>query len=264
MIDIGANLAHDSFDRDRDAVLARATAAGVTHIVLTGSCFDSNARSLALARAQPRALSCTAGLHPHHAADWDAALAAQIREHAADAHCRAVGECGLDYFRDLSPRDAQRRAFTAQLDIAVDTGRPVFLHQRDAHADFLAILREYRQHLNAACVHCFTDTQAALEDYLDLDCHIGITGWICDERRGTHLLDAVRVIPAERLMIESDAPYLMPRTLPRDMKKTAGRRNEPAFLPWVRDAVAAARSQSPEHVAESTTRTARAFFRLTV
>ncbi|MHA7833661.1 MAG: TatD family hydrolase [Algiphilus sp.] len=262
MIDIGANLAHESFSQDRDAVIARAAAAGLSHIVLTGSCAQSNHDALELARARPDMLSCTAGLHPHHASDWNDGLAGQIRSHTADPVCRAVGECGLDYFRDLSPRDDQARAFRAQLDIAVESQRPVFLHQRDAHTDFLAILREYRPQLAGVCVHCFTDTREAMDAYLALDCYIGITGWICDERRGADLVAAVPHIPAERLLIETDAPYLLPRNLPRALRKSAGRRNEPAYLPWVRDAVAEARSEAPEAVEASTTANAARFFGL--
>ncbi|MES0873559.1 TatD family hydrolase [Sinimarinibacterium thermocellulolyticum] len=258
LIDIGANLAHDSFDADRDAVLERAAAAGVVQIVVTGSSFDSNAAALELARAHPGRLYATAGLHPHHARDWDARIAEQLREHSAQPQVVALGECGLDYFRDYSPREVQRRVFAAQLDIAAQAQRPLFLHQRDAHSDFLAMLREYRAQLGAVVVHCFTDTQAALEDYLALDCHIGITGWICDERRGKHLVDAVRIIPDERLMVETDAPYLLPRTAP----KTSHRRNEPAHLVWVVRALAAARGVTETALAAATTRTARAFFGL--
>ncbi len=258
LIDIGANLAHDSFDADLDAVLERAACAGVASIVVTGSSFDSNAKALTLARTHAGYLHATAGLHPHHAVDWDARCDAQLREHAQQAEVVALGECGLDYFRDYSPRDVQRRVFAAQLDIAVQTGKPLFLHQRDAHADFHAMLQEYRAQLGPVVVHCFTDTQAALEDYLALDCHIGITGWICDERRGRHLIDAVRIIPDQRLMLETDAPYLLPRTAP----KTAHRRNEPAYLTWVARAVASARGSSEAAVAAASTASARRFFGL--
>lgn len=263
LIDIGANLAHDSFDADRDAVLARAHAARVTDIVITGSCATSNARAARLVHeyrhhAHRPALYATAGLHPHHASEWSPALAAQIGELGAQPQTVALGECGLDYCRNYSPHDAQRHAFRAQLELAAGLGKPVFLHQRDAHADFLAILREHRPQLGAVVVHCFTDTQAALEDYLALDCHIGITGWICDERRGKALLDAVRIIPDARLMIETDAPYLLPRTAP----KTASRRNEPACLPWVLRTLAQARGQDEASLAAQTTANASAFFGL--
>jgi len=171
----------------------------------------------------------------------------------------AVGECGLDYFRDLSPRASQRAAFVAQLELAIAAGKPVFLHQRDAHADFLAILREHRAALRDAVVHCFTDTADACADYLNLDCHIGITGWICDERRGSHLNEVARMIPAERLLIETDAPYLLPRTL---RPKPKDRRNEPAFLSAVCDAIALARGEPSDQLAAITSDNARRVFAL--
>lgn len=258
MIDIGANLAHDCFDADREAVLSRAWAAGLEAIVITGSCRSSNARAAELAANADRRLFATAGLHPHHARDWSDDLAAQIRALAALPQMVAVGECGLDYFRDLSPREDQRRAFIAQLALAAELRKPLFLHQRDAHADFLAILREWRSRLGAVVVHCFTDTREALNDYLALDCHIGITGWICDERRGAHLLSAVADIPDERLLAETDAPYLLPRTAP----KSSSRRNEPCYLPFVIQALAKARQQSEARVAAICSANARQFFRL--
>ncbi len=259
MIDIGANLAHDNFDADRDAVLKRAWDAGIEAIVVTGSNYVSNEKALQLARAHPGRLYATAGLHPHHAMEWDETHASQVAQLAQEAEVAAVGECGLDYFRDLSPRDAQRRAFIAQLGLAVQSEKPAFLHQRDAHTDFVAILRDYRRALADCVVHCFTDTAAALDDYIALDCYIGITGWICDERRGKHLFDAVKRIPAERLLIETDAPYLLPRTV---KPHPSHRRNEPAFLPWVLRSIAAARGDDEKTLATVTTANARRFFRL--
>ena len=259
LIDIGANLAHDSFDVDRDAVLARAWAAGLDAIVVTGSDAASNENASALALRHPLRLYATAGLHPHHAADWSEALGRRIAELAQQPQVIAVGECGLDYFRDLSPRPSQQAAFIAQLRLAIAAGKPLFLHQRDAHADFFAILREHRGALVDCVVHCFTDTGDALDDYLALDCHIGITGWICDERRGAHLIDAVRRIPAQRLLLETDAPYLLPRTLKPAPKH---RRNEPAFLPWVLHSVAQARGVEATELAAQTAANARRFFRI--
>ncbi|WP_292998485.1 TatD family hydrolase [Nevskia sp.] len=263
LVDIGANLAHESFAADFDAMLARAQAAGVETIVVTGSCAASNEQALGFARMPPAdgrpRLYATAGLHPHHAADWSPTLAGRIAELARATEVVALGECGLDYFRDLSPRPAQRAAFVAQLEGAIAAGKPVFLHQRDAHDDFAAILREHRAALVDAVVHCFTDTAEACADYLALDCHIGLTGWICDERRGSHLNDVARLIPADRLLIETDAPYLLPRTL---RPKPKDRRNEPAYLPAVCEAVAAARGEPPAQVALRTRDNARRFFRL--
>jgi len=262
LVDIGANLAHESFTTDFAAMLARARSAGVEAIVVTGSCAASNEAALDFARVDrpegPR-LYATAGLHPHHAADWSAALATRIAELGRQPEVVALGECGLDYFRDLSPRATQRQAFVAQLELAIAAGKPVFLHQRDAHADFLAILGEHRAALRDAVVHCFTDTAEACADYLELDCHIGITGWICDERRGSHLHEVVRLIPAERLLIETDAPYLLPRSL---RPKPKDRRNEPAFLPAVLDAVATARGEPAAVLARQTADNARRVFAL--
>ena len=258
LIDIGANLAHDSFDADRDAVLLRAREAGVAAIVVTGSSADSSRKALQLAHAHPRQLYATAGLHPHHASDYSPEHEALFRDLAQHAEVVALGECGLDYFRNLSPHADQRRAFTAQLALAAELKKPVFLHQREAHAEFLPILKEYRPQLVDAVVHCFTDSEAALEDYLALGCSIGITGWVCDERRGLALRAAVRHIPDARLLVETDAPYLLPRTAP----KAGHRRNEPAFLPYVVRALAEARGQTEAHVTEVTRANAIRFFRL--
>lgn len=259
LIDIGVNLTHDSFDRDRAAVLARAEAAGVVQMVVTGASGASSRTALELADAHPGRLFATAGVHPHHAAELTDELAGELERLGGHSRIVAVGECGLDYFRDFSPRDVQRRAFARQLEIAARIGKPVFLHQRDAHADFAAILREYRGALCGGVAHCFTGSGAELTEYLSLDLAIGITGWFCDERRGAHLAPLVRDIPADRLMLETDAPYLLPRDL---HPKPASRRNEPAFLPHIARAVARARGATLEGLAASTTAAARALFGL--
>jgi TatD DNase family protein len=257
LIDIGANLAHDSFDTDRDAVMARAQAAGVMQMVITGSSEEATRRAIELARARPGVLFATCGVHPHHAADLTEATLPALQDLARCPEVRAVGECGLDYFRDFSPRDLQRRAFGWQLELAKSTGKPVFLHQRDAHEDFLAILKEHG--IAKGVAHCFTAGERERDAYLDLGLHIGITGWINDERRGQHLREVVRGIPAERLMVETDAPYL----LPRDIKPVPkSRRNEPQYLPYVVRAIAQARGESVESVAAASTDTAKRFFSL--
>ncbi len=257
LIDIGANLAHDSFDEDRDDVLQRASDANVNTLVITGSSNDSNVAAMQLAGQHPGKLYSTAGVHPHHASDYDKKSDDIIRKCLADDRCVAVGECGLDYFRDLSPRAAQLDAFTAQLDIACDTGHPVFLHQRDAHDDFVEVLEGVLPKLSRAVAHCFTGEGESLREFLAMGLYIGITGWICDERRGEHLKDIVAIIPDDRLMIETDSPYLLPRTL---RPRPKSRRNEPAYLPEVLKTLAAARDQSEDHVAAITTANARRFF----
>jgi TatD DNase family protein len=258
LIDIGINLAHDSYDADRDAVIARARAAGVTQMVVTGSTLASTAQAIALARAHPGRLFATAGVHPHHALELGAERLAELEELARQPEIVAVGECGLDYFRDFAPREAQRQAFHRQLELALRIGKPVFLHQRDAHADFAAILTEHAPHWRGVA-HCFTGAAPELDNYLQRGLAIGITGWICDERRGAHLAALMPQVPPERLLLETDGPYL----LPRDLKpKPASRRNEPAYLPQVAAAVARARGEPLESLARSSTAAARELFRL--
>lgn len=262
LIDIGVNLTHASFARDRAAFLDRAEAAGVTQMVLTGTSPADSEAALALCREfdpQGCRLFATAGLHPHQASEWSADSARQLRALLAEAPVRAVGECGLDFNRDFSPRPLQEKALEAQLALAAELRLPVFLHERDASERLLAILKDYRDHLTGAVVHCFTGERDALFAYLDMDLHIGITGWICDERRGTHLHPLVGNIAEGRLMLESDAPYLLPRSL---RPKPKNGRNEPAFLPEVLREVALHRGESTEHTAAHTTATARAFFQL--
>jgi TatD DNase family protein len=259
LIDIGANLTHDSFDEDRAEMMQRASDAGVTRMIVTGSSDQGSRDAAALAETAPGRLYATAGVHPHHAADFDAASAELIANLATKDAVVAVGECGLDYFRNFSPREDQLRAFRSQLEVAAATGLPVFLHQRDAHDDFVEVLEPMLPNLSRAVAHCFTGEGESLREYLQMGLWIGITGWICDERRGAHLHDIVPIIPDDRLLIETDAPYLLPRTL-QPRPKT--RRNEPAFLTEVLRVVAEARGQSEEHVAAITTANAIRFFDL--
>ncbi|WP_405220328.1 TatD family hydrolase [Lentisalinibacter sediminis] len=259
LIDIGANLAHDSFDDDREAVLERAAAAGVRRIVVTGSSVESSERAADLAAVWPGRLFATAGMHPHHADDWHESVRDALLAVTARPGVVSMGECGLDYFRNYSSHENQRRAFAEQLELAARTGLPVFLHQRDAHADFLEVLTPRLPDLTRAVAHCFTAGEAELEAYLELGLYIGITGWICDERRGLHLRELVPRIPADKLLLETDAPYLLPRTI-RPRPKT--RRNEPGWLPWVLETVAGARGVSPEELARQTTANAERFFDL--
>jgi TatD DNase family protein len=258
-IDIGINLTHGSFDADREAVIARAAAAGVTQLIVTGATVAGTEAALELARARPGLLFATAGVHPHHAAELDAGQLERLRALLANPQIVAAGECGLDYFRNYSPRQIQLRAFEQQLALAGETGKPIFLHQRDAHADFVALLREHRNRLHGGVAHCFTGGAAELEDYLELGLAIGITGWICDERRGQHLHALVARIPPGRLLLETDGPYLLPRDL---LPKPAHRRNEPAFLPHIAALVARLRSESLEQCAAQTSAAARKLFGL--
>ncbi|HRO87197.1 MAG TPA: TatD family hydrolase [Gammaproteobacteria bacterium] len=258
LVDIGVNLAHDSFDADRAAVLERAREAGVTRMIVTGSTLQSSRAALRLAQADD-ALFATVGVHPHHAAELDDAQFAELATLATQPGAVAVGECGLDFFRDFSPRDRQEEAFRRQLELAMQTGLPVFLHQRDAHERFTAILDECGARLPAGVAHCFTGGPAELADYLDRGLYVGITGWICDERRGDALRTAARHLPLDRVMVETDAPYLLPRDLE---PKPRTRRNEPMHLPHVLHALAKLMGVAPQRLAEASTRNAESLFRL--
>jgi TatD DNase family protein len=259
LIDIGANLTHESFAHDLPDVLHRASRAGVHRMMVTGTSVAATEAALLLHAEHPDRLYATAGLHPHHASEYNPETRDALRELARQPGIVAVGECGLDYYRNYSPRDAQLKAFAGQLELAVELQLPVFLHQRDAHADFISVLRDYLPRLKDGVAHCFTGQQNEMEDCLAMNLAIGITGWICDERRGQHLLPLMPLIPAERLMIETDAPYLLPRGLKRHPPT---RRNEPAFLPEVAQTVARARGEPVEQLALSSSKAAITLFGL--
>jgi TatD DNase family protein len=253
LADIGANLTHATFGGDLDEVLARARSHGVDTIVVTGTSVEESRRAARIADAH--GLHATAGVHPHHARECDATTIPALREIAAQPRVVAIGECGLDFNRNYSPHPDQEKWFVAQLELAAELGKPLFLHSRDAHPRFAEILRNLR--VGRAVAHCFTGEREELRAYLDLGLYIGITGWICDERRGRHLVELVKEIPRERLLLETDSPYLTPRDLHPQPK---ARRNEPAFLPHILRAVAHARGEAPDAIAEATTRNARQFF----
>jgi TatD DNase family protein len=257
LVDIGANLAHPAFHADLPEVLARAGEHGVRHIIVTGTSVADTTAALKLAGAHPDSLYATAGVHPHHARECDEHTIPALRMLAQNPKVVAIGECGLDFNRNYSPHPDQQKWFEAQIDLAIELGKPLFLHSRDAHPVFSHILKN--KNIPPAVAHCFTGSREELRAYLDLGLYIGITGWICDERRGGHLLELVKEIPADRLMLETDSPYLTPR----DMKpQPKARRNEPAFLPHVLRTVARALGRPAEDVAAETTRNAKRFFGL--
>ncbi len=256
LVDIGVNLTHSAFREDLDEVLARARAAGVTRMVVTGTTVAESRHAGEIAQAH--GLYATAGVHPHHAGHCTPETIPALREIASsNPRIVAIGECGLDFNRNYSPHPDQEKWFVAQVELALDLRFPLFLHSRDAHPRFAEILRLLRP--PKAVAHCFTGSREELHAYLDLGLYIGITGWICDERRGRHLLELVKDIPADRLLLETDAPYLTPRDLHPQPK---ARRNEPAFLPHIARTVARAVGRPVEALAAETSRNAARFFGL--
>lgn len=261
LIDIGANLADASFDPDRDEVIERAAAAGVGHMIVTGTGLDESESALALARRNSGIFRCTAGIHPHLATRWtDSPREARERLGGVldSGLAVAAGECGLDYFRNLSPADAQRAAFAGQLELAAEHRKPVFLHQRDAHDDFLAILKENEVGKLGGVAHCFTGGPQEAESYLELGLYVGITGWVLDERRNHDLLEAIPLLPLDRVLLETDSPYLLPRH--PDVKPRNRRRNEPEFLPYVARALARRMRVDPEELAGAARANTRRLF----
>jgi len=253
VIDVGANLTHTAFRADLDEVVARARDAGVAPIVVTGTTVDESRSASEIASRFD--LYATAGVHPHHARDCSPATISELRGIAGHPRVVAIGECGLDFNRNYSPRPDQEKCFVAQLELGIELGKPLFLHSRDAHPRFAEILEHHK--VKKAVAHCFTGGKEELHAYLDLGLYIGITGWICDERRGRHLLELVREIPRDRLLLETDSPYLTPRDL---RPQPRARRNEPAFLPHIAQTVARALGRPVAEVAAETSRNARTLF----
>ncbi len=263
LVDIGVNLGNKAFRDNIPGTLQRALDANISQLVITGTSEEESEHAIQLCRQFaddfPGMLYSTCGVHPHDAKTFTSSSVATLKSLASETPVVAIGETGLDFNRNFSPPTDQVKAFEAQLELAVELQLPVFMHERDAHQRQFEILRHFRDHLADGVIHCFTGDKAALFNYLDLDLYIGITGWICDERRGELLRTLVKSIPLERLMLETDAPYLLPRTL---QPKPKDRRNEPAYLPWVLKEVAQCRGENELDIARQTTLNARDFFRL--
>lgn len=256
-IDIGVNLTDSAFSKDLEDVLERAIESGVTQMVVTGTTADESEQAVALCAKYADTLRCTAGVHPHYASEFTSETEKVLRDLYNEPSVVAVGETGLDFNRNFSTPEQQIKAFEVQLELAAESGLPLFLHERDAFKTQVEMLKSYRDQISNAVAHCFTGEKEALYGYLDLDLHIGITGWICDERRGSHLHPLLKDIPADRLMLETDAPYL----LPRDLKpKPKSRRNEPVYLPHIAQTVASLVNKPIEQLSEETTQNTRRFF----
>ncbi|TLX48986.1 hydrolase TatD [Pseudoalteromonas phenolica] len=243
-IDAGINLTSSQFDKDRGEMLVRANDASIDNMLLIGCCLQSSHESLSLAKQHD--FVSTAGIHPHDAKDAPTDFVAQIRALAEHREVVAIGECGLDFNRDFSPRESQNAVLEQHLLLAQQLDMPVYLHERDAFDNMRAQLERTSV---KGVLHCFTGEQDALEFYLDFGLMIGITGWLCDERRGEQLQKLLPLIPDDRLLLETDAPYLLPRSL---KPKPKSRRNEPAFLQEIAKVAAELRGQTIEHISEIT------------
>jgi TatD DNase family protein len=255
-IDIGVNLSNKQFKQDQAEILLKAQQAGVSKIVITGTDLEESKRAITLAEAHNQ--FATVGIHPHDAKDNSNDIFEQIVELSKHNKAVAVGETGLDFNRNYSTPEDQILSFEKHIELAKTSNKPMFLHERDAGSVMAEIIEKHRDDLSDVVIHCFTGSKEDLQRYLDLDLYIGITGWICDERRGFHLHNLVKSIPSNRLMLETDAPYLLPRTL---SPKPKNRRNEPKYLPHIGEYVAELLNKSTEQLAEETFENTQRFFR---
>lgn len=259
LVDIGVNLTNSRFFHQLDEVLTRAQQAQVKTLIVTGTSVEESEAAQVLCEKYPGQLYFTAGVHPHDSSQFQKSTYQTLLNLAQDKSCVAIGETGLDFNRNFSTPEQQVNAFERQIELAVELKKPMFLHERDAFSKQSEILRYYRDNIVDAVIHCFTGDQKALFGYLDLDCYIGITGWVCDERRGLELQQLVKNIPTARLMLETDAPYLLPRNM---QPKPKSRSNEPAYLPWVLKQMSQCLNQDELSLAQQTSDNAQRFFRL--
>jgi len=257
-IDIGINLTNKQFYNEHEEIINRALDQGVEHMILTGTSVRGSKESAEIAEEYPEILFSTAGIHPHDAKSFNGESIAELRKLLKQDHVISVGECGLDFDRDFSPRPMQEKCYMAQLELAIEVNKPLFLHERSAFKRFNDITDEYLSQLPEAVVHCFTGTLDEAKTYLDKGFYLGFTGAISDEKRFKHLEDVIKYVPLDRMMIETDAPFMLPKNMPR----MQNRRNEPSFLPYVAQTIAHLKRISISDVADETTETARNFFRL--
>lgn len=259
MIDIGVNLTNTRFDKDVKDVISRAYEGGIKHLLVTGTNVLESQKALALCKEYPNQLSCTAGVHPHDADNVPPDYLDSLCLLAKEDSVKAIGECGLDFNRNFSTPKNQKNVFTEQVKLARKLKLPLFLHQRDAFSEWFNILTPYLGDIPYMVSHCFTGTAEELQLCLEADMYIGITGWICDERRGESLRKIVNKIPLNRLMIETDAPYLTPRTI---RPKPKSSRNEPSYLRYIVKEIARLTDYSEQDIIKQTRENSKRVFSL--
>ena len=256
-IDIACNFTHESFKNNLDAVIANAENVGVEKFVLlSASLKDLDPIQIIKSKSPEKYFICS-GIHPHHADEIKDINQNKLLEKLRSTRPNAIGETGLDYFRNISPPNIQRDAFKIQIDIAKELELPLYLHQRDAHDDFIKIIKENINNFPKFVVHCFTGSQSQLDQYLELGAYIGLTGWICDARRNIELRESIKNIPIERMMIETDCPYLIPKNI---IDKPKNNINEPKYLPHIAQEICDLIGIKIEELKAATSKNAYAFF----
>lgn len=258
MIDIGPNLTDPTFHKDLDTVIENARANNVKTCILTGTSLKGSKEAIRIVEHYKPSyrMYSTVGIHPHHASSVNEQVLSELKTLCQNENVLAIGECGLDFNRNYSPQDAQISCFEKHLELAEEIGKPVFLHERDAFDTFVACLSKYKVH---GVVHCFTGNAEQAQTYINMGFYIGVTGWITDKRRNSDLIEAMKHIPLDRLLIETDSPYLAPRN-----SKKRIQRNEPMYLPLVVQKIAEVLSISEQEVIEQTTANACKLFGISV
>ncbi len=259
LIDIGLNLMHSSFKKDRVEIIEEAKKAGVNRFIITGTNIHSSHMACEYASKYPNTLFSTSGVHPHDAKLCNGHTIFELEKIAGKDCVVAIGECGLDYNRNFSPQNLQRKWFEAQVNLAEDLDMPLFLHEREAHKDLYNILKQHDSVTDKSVIHCFTGTKEEAQNYIDLGCYIGVTGWICDMKRGKNLQEAVSAIPPEKLMIETDAPFLIPKNFDKKPKRN---RNEPKYLPHILKTIASYMNIDAEELALQVSKNTEEFFNI--
>lgn len=241
------------FDEDRSAVLLRMAENNVTACVCVGSDMETSRRSMAFAKSTPSVYAAV-GIHPHEAQYYRPEDCDTLAAWFGEEKVVAIGEIGLDYYYDHSPREAQKIAFEAQLDLACRIGAPAILHVRDAHGDTLDILRSRKSSLPTGIIHCYSGSLESAREYVTLGFYIALGGAVTF-KKAPNLWEVAKGLPLDRLLIETDSPYLSPEPF-------RGRRNEPAYVVHVAERIAALRGEDVEHIAAATTENARRVYRV--
>lgn len=255
-IDIGVNIFDKQFSGKVEEIAIDAKNNDIA-MIITGSSMKSSTLASDYIAGKKNIFS-TAGIHPHAARTCSENTITELRKLIVNnPGIVAVGECGLDYDRMFSPKDVQKKYFEYQIILAEELDKPLFLHERAAAEDFYHILSRHKNICNRSVVHCFTGDASTVMKYLDLGCYIGITGWICDERRNHDLLEALKYIPIERLMIETDAPYLTPRNI-----NGLSRTNIPSNIKYILSEIAKHKNMEEELLGVEIYKNTKAFFKL--
>ena len=256
LFDIGANLTHESFNKDLNSVIEKSLTNGIKNICVTGCDLEDSRKAIEIAKLFPKNLITTCGIHPHYADSFDENSSSEIISICKNSLVTAIGETGLDFNRNFSKKEKQIQSFLNHIEIANSLNLPMFLHQRDAHQDFMDCINTEKPEVKCI-VHCFTGQKNELEEYLIKDFYIGLTGWICDPKRGAHLEELIPIIPLDKLLIETDSPYLLPKNL-----KVKGRRNEPSFLNEILKKIVEVRKETETEIKEALMKNSLCFFNL--